>query len=76
MISPTDSSDELTELKDNGLVFRTTPAKLRGSQILADITNDRGIRSVAISYSANKNYEKFAKSYSEKLGKKNIKTSR
>ena len=75
MISPTDSSDELTKLKDNGLFFRTTPNKLRGSQILADITNDRGIRSVAISYSANKNYEKFAKSYSENLSKKNIKTS-
>ena len=75
MISPADSSDELTKLKDNGLFFRTTPTKLRGSQILADITNDRGIRSVAISYSANKDYEKFAKSYSEKLRKKNIKTS-
>ena len=67
MISPADSSDELTKLKDNGLFFRTTPTKLRGSQILADITNDRGIRSVAISYSADKNYEKFAKAYSEKL---------
>ena len=75
MISPSDSSDELTKLKDNGFFFRTTPTKLRGSQILADITSDRGIRSVAISYSANKNYEKFAKSYSENLSKKNIKTS-
>ena len=75
MISPTDSSDELTKLKDSGLFFRTTPAYLRGSHILADITNDRGIRSVAISYGANKNYEKFAKAYSKKLSRNNINTS-
>ena len=75
MISPTDSSDKLTKFKDNNLFFRTTPTKLRGSQILADITNDRGIRSVAISYSVNKNYENFARAYSEKLNKNNINTS-
>ena len=41
---------------------------------MADITNDRGIKTVAISYSANKNYEKFAKTYRKNLVK-NIKTS-
>jgi len=75
MISPSDPSDELTKLNDNSLFFRTTPPRLRGSQILADITNDRGIRSVAISYSADKNYKKFAKVYSEKLSKNDISTS-
>lgn len=75
MISPTDSSDKLTKLKDNNFFFRTTPAKLRGSQILADITNDRGIRSVAISYSENENYENFAKAFSKNLIKNNINTS-
>ena len=75
MISPTDSSDKLTKLKDNSFFFRTTPAKLRGSQILADITNDRGIRSVAISYSENENYENFAKAFSKNLIKNNINTS-
>ena len=64
-----------TTLKDNGFLFRTTPSKIRGSQILAEITKDRGIRSVAISYSRDNDYEKFAKAYSEILNKNNIKTS-
>ncbi|MFL2895402.1 MAG: ABC transporter substrate-binding protein [Candidatus Pelagibacter sp.] len=75
MISPADTSNELIELKDDGLVFRTTPSKIRGSKILADITKDRGIRKVAISYSNDKDYKKFAKAYREALDKKNIKTS-
>ncbi len=75
MISPADTSNELITLKDNGFLFRTTPSKIRGSQILAEITKDRGIRSVAISYSRDNDYEKFAKAYSEILNKNNIKTS-
>ena len=75
MISPADTSNELIELKDNGLVFRTTPSKIRGSQILADITKDRGIRKVAISYSSDKDHKKFAEFYRNALDKNNIKTS-
>ena len=75
MISPADASNELIKLKDNGYVFRTTPPKIRGGQILADITSDRGIKKVAISYSDNKDYEKFAKIYSKALNKNNIKTT-
>ena len=75
MISPADTSNELITLKDNGFLFRTTPSKIRGSQILAEITKDRGIRSVAISYGRDNDYEKFAKAYSEILNKNNIKTS-
>ena len=75
MISPADTSNELIQLKDNGYVFRTTPPKIRGSQILADITSDRGIKKVAISYSDNKDYEKFAKVYSNALNKNKIKTT-
>ena len=75
MISPSDTSNELITLKDNGFLFRTTPSKIRGSQILAEITKDRGIRSVAISYGRDNDYEKFAKAYSEILNKNNIKTS-
>ena len=73
MISPADTSNELIQLKDDGYVFRTTPPKIRGSQILADITSDRGIKKVAISYSDNKDYEKFAKNYSNELNKNKIK---
>ena len=75
MISPADTSDELINLKDDGYVFRTTPPKLRGSQILADITSDRGIKKVAISYSNNKDFEKFARAYSNSLNKSKIETS-
>ena len=75
MISPADASNELIQLKDNGYVFRTTPPKIRGGQILADITSDRGIKKVAISYSDNKDYEKFAKVYSNALNKNKIKTT-
>ena len=75
MISPADASNELIQLKDNGYVFRTTPPKIRGGQILADITSDRGIKKVAISYSDNKDYEKFAKIYSNALNKNKIKTT-
>ena len=75
MISPADASNELIQLNDNGYVFRTTPPKIRGSQILADITSDRGIKKVAISYSDNKDYEKFAKIYSNALNKNKIKTT-
>tara|TARA_B100000575_G_C23120688_1_gene648490 strand:+ start:254 stop:1477 length:1224 start_codon:yes stop_codon:yes gene_type:complete len=75
MISPADNSNELINLEDNGLFFRTTPSKLRGSQILADITKDRGIKTVAISHSDEKDYKKFAEEYSNILMNKNIKTS-
>tara|TARA_B100000575_G_scaffold37570_1_gene25379 strand:+ start:637 stop:1869 length:1233 start_codon:yes stop_codon:yes gene_type:complete len=75
MISPADASNELIQLNDNGYVFRTTPPKIRGGQILADITSDRGIKKVAISYSDNKDFEKFAKVYSNALNKNKIKTT-
>ena len=75
MISPADSSNELIKLNDNDFLFRTTPPKIRGSQILADITLDRGIKKVAISYSNNKDFEKFAKAYSSALNKNKIKTT-
>ncbi len=75
MISPADTSNELIELKDNGFIFRTAPPKIRGSQILANITKDRGIRKVAISYSSDKDYKKFAEFYRNTLDKNNIKTT-
>jgi len=75
MISPADTSNELINLKDDGYVFRTTPPKLRGSQILADITSDRGIKKVAISYSNNQDFEKFARAYSNALNRSKIETS-
>ena len=53
MISPSATSPGLTDLADNGLFFRTAPSDARGGKILADITKDRGIKSVAITYTNN-----------------------
>jgi len=53
MISPSATSPGLTTLDDNGLFFRTAPSDARGGQILADITKDRKIKSVAITYTNN-----------------------
>jgi branched-chain amino acid transport system substrate-binding protein len=50
MISPSATSPSLTDINDNGFFFRTAPSDKRGGQILADITKDRGIKSVAITY--------------------------
>ena len=53
MISPSATSPGLTTLDDKGYFFRTAPSDARGGQILADITKDRKIKSVAISYTNN-----------------------
>jgi len=53
MISPSATSPGLTTLDDNGFFFRTAPSDARGGQILADITKDRKIKSVAVTYTNN-----------------------
>ena len=53
MISPSATSPGLTDLNDNGFFFRTAPSDARGGQVLADITKDRGVRSIAITYTNN-----------------------
>ena len=53
MISPSATSPGLTTLDDKGYFFRTAPSDARGGQILANITKDRGIKSVAITYTNN-----------------------
>jgi branched-chain amino acid transport system substrate-binding protein len=50
MISPSATSPGLSTVEDNGLFFRTAPSDARGGQILADITKEKGINSVAITY--------------------------
>ena len=50
MISPSATSPALTTAEDNGLFFRTAPSDARGGEVLADITADKGISSVAITY--------------------------
>ena len=53
MISPSATSPGLTTLDDKGFFFRTAPSDARGGQILADITKDRGVKSVAITFTNN-----------------------
>ena len=50
MISPSATSPALSTVEDNNLFFRTAPSDARGGEVLADITSDRGITSVAITY--------------------------
>ena len=69
MISPSATSPSLTDINDNGFFFRTAPSDKRGGQILADITKDRKIKSVAITYE-NSDYGK-GLSENVQLGLKN-----
>ena len=57
MISPSATSPALTSINDNGYFFRTAPSDARGGEILANITKDRKVKSVAITYT-NSDYGK------------------
>lgn len=75
IISPADRSNELLNLNDKGFVFRTTPSKIRGGKILADITKDRGIKKIAITYFNDEDSKFFANFYKDELNKKKIDTT-
>ena len=49
-ISPAATSPSLTTEPDNGLFYRTAPSDARGGEVLAGITADKGVQSVAITY--------------------------
>jgi len=53
MISPSATSPGLTSVEDNGLFFRTAPSDARQGEVIANVLKDRGISSVAISYTNN-----------------------
>lgn len=57
MISPSATSPALSTDPDDGLFFRTVPSDAREGVVMADVMWDRGIRSIAISYS-NSDYGK------------------
>lgn len=50
LISPSATSPKLTELKDNGLFFRTSPSDTKIGIELAELTKKRSIKNVAITY--------------------------
>lgn len=53
MISPSATSPALSTLEDNGLFFRTSPSDARQGQVITEVLNDMGFKSVAISYTNN-----------------------
>jgi len=53
MISPSATSPALSTAEDDGLFFRTAPSDARQGEIVADILSEKGIKSVAISYTNN-----------------------
>ena len=72
MISPSATSPALSTIDDKGFFFRTAPSDARQGEVMADIVLEKGIKSVAITYT-NNDYGKgladsFAKSYTEKGG--------
>jgi branched-chain amino acid transport system substrate-binding protein len=53
MISPSATSPALTTAEDDGLFFRTAPSDAREGEVMADILMERGIDSIAMTYTNN-----------------------
>ncbi|MEM8592729.1 MAG: ABC transporter substrate-binding protein [Pseudomonadota bacterium] len=53
MISPSATSPALSTVEDNGLFFRTAPSDAREGQVMAEILQERGIDSIALTYTNN-----------------------
>jgi branched-chain amino acid transport system substrate-binding protein len=53
MVSPSATSPGLSTAEDNGLFFRTAPSDARQGAVLAEILADKGITSVAVTYTNN-----------------------
>lgn len=53
MVSPSATSPGLTTIEDNGLFFRVAPSDARQGEILADVLVERGINSIALTYTNN-----------------------
>ncbi|NIZ12266.1 ABC transporter substrate-binding protein [Phaeobacter sp. HF9A] len=53
MISPSATSPGLSSMEDNGLFFRTAPSDAREGQVMAEMLKDRGINSIALTYTNN-----------------------
>lgn len=53
MISPSATSPALTTFEDNGLFFRTAPSDARQGVVMSEILMERGIDTVAVTYTNN-----------------------
>ncbi len=79
MISPSATSPALTSADDDGLFFRTSPSDAREGEVMADILTEKGIKSIAMTYT-NNDYGKgladaIATSFTAKGGVVTINTS-
>jgi branched-chain amino acid transport system substrate-binding protein len=57
MVSPSATSPALTTDPDDGLFFRTAPSDAREGEVMADILMEKGVKSIALTYS-NSDYGK------------------
>jgi branched-chain amino acid transport system substrate-binding protein len=53
MISPSATSPGLSTVDDKDLFFRTAPSDAREGQVMAEVLMDRGIKSIALTYTNN-----------------------
>ncbi len=53
MISPSATSPGLSTVEDNGLFFRTAPSDAREGEVMAEVLQDRGVTSIALTYTNN-----------------------
>jgi branched-chain amino acid transport system substrate-binding protein len=53
MISPSATSPALTTAEDDGLFFRTAPSDAREGEIMAEILTEKGVKSIALTYTNN-----------------------
>ncbi|MFD2739235.1 ABC transporter substrate-binding protein [Sulfitobacter aestuarii] len=53
LISPSATSPGLSTMEDNGLFFRTSPSDAREGEVMAEILKERGIESIALTYTNN-----------------------
>ncbi len=79
MISPSATSPALTSAEDDGLFFRTAPSDAREGEVMADILMEKGVKSIALTYT-NNDYgkglaEAIATSFTAKGGVVTINTS-
>ena len=50
MVSPSATSPGLSTVEDNGLFFRTAPSDARQGVVMAELLNEQGVGSVALTY--------------------------
>ncbi|MCK0143677.1 ABC transporter substrate-binding protein [Aliiroseovarius sp. F20344] len=53
LISPSATSPGLSSAEDNGLFFRTAPSDARQSEVMSSILKEKGVGSVAVTYTNN-----------------------